>query len=195
MLMADCDYNPGALGCAFSHVNLWKKAARDTRIMTIFEDDAIATYRFQEKAAQLIGSLSDDWDLIQWGYNFNPLFIWVNFGFSKANVRFYSQHFQHEDILNFQSLDFRSVAVGLAHSYGTFAYSISPKGARSLLQHLIPLSSRLIPFPGAGVVASNTGLDCAMSGAYGSMQAFICIPPLVLEDKAQESEIGDLASR
>ena len=57
-----------------------------------------------------------------------------------------------------------------------------------MLKYCLPLSSRLIPFPGAGVVAHNTGIDCAMCGAYSSMQAFICIPPLVLHDDVQNSD-------
>ena len=42
------------------------------------------------------------------------------------------------------------------------------------------VSSRLIPFPGTEVIADNWGIDSAMNGAYSSMQAFICMPPLVL---------------
>jgi hypothetical protein len=113
--------------------------------------------------------------------------VWVDYEFAKANLRFYSQKFK-ENKEEFQSSDFHAAMVRLAHSYCTVAYSVSPKGARALLEHCLPLTSATVPFPGAGVVATNTGIDCAMCGAYGSMQAFISIPPLVLEDKALGSD-------
>ena len=188
LMAPDCDYKIGALGCALSHVNLWKKAADENRILTVFEDDAVATYRFQEKATQLISTLPKDWDFIQWGYNFDPLFVWVDLGFSKATLEFYAQHFQGGDKSKFQSADLSSSAVRLAHSYTTVAYSVSPKGARALLAYCLPLRSLLIPFPGTDVLAANDGIDCAMCGAYSSMQAFICIPPLVLQDDLQNSD-------
>ena len=86
LMAPDCDYKFGALGCALSHVSLWKKAANENRIITVFEDDAIATYRFQEKAAQLISTLPEDWDFIQWGYIFNPTFRLGGFWILKSNA-------------------------------------------------------------------------------------------------------------
>lgn len=188
VLMPDCDYTSGALGCALSHLSLWKKATTENRIVTVFEDDTVATYRFQEKAAQLISTLPEDWDFIQWGYVFDPLFVWVDFGFSKANLRFYDQLFSGKGKSEFQSADFPPSAVRLAHSYGLQAYSVSPKGARSLLECCLPLRKRFISFPGTGIVDTDLGIDSVMSGAYGSMQAFICIPPLVLQDETFESD-------
>jgi GR25 family glycosyltransferase involved in LPS biosynthesis len=188
LVKSDCSYKAGALACALSHVNLWKKAVAENRVMTVFEDDAIATDRFEEKAARLIASLPNDWDFIQWGYNFNPLFVWADFGVSKATMRFYDQQFQGDDKSKFQSTNFSPSAVKLAHSYGTVAYSVSPKGARALLDYCMPLKSWNIPFPGTDIVSENSGIDCAMNGLYGSMQAFICMPPLVIEDKSLISD-------
>ena len=45
------------------------------------------------------------------------------------------------------------------------------------------LTSRIIPFPGTDVMAGDSGIDCAMCGAFTSMQAFICMPP----DRRQNS--------
>jgi hypothetical protein len=68
------------------------------------------------------------------------------------------------------------------------AYSVSPKGARALLDYCLPLrGERLIPFPGTGVVIKDTGIDCAVNGAFISMQAFVCVPPLVLHDDEDAS--------
>ena len=182
VMAPDCDYKLGAIGCALSHVSLWRTAVDENRIITVFEDDAVATYRFEEKAAQIISTLPEDWDFIQWGYIFDPLFVWVDFGFSKANLQFYDG----ADKSKFQSADLSASAVRLAHSYGSQAYSLSPNGARLLLESCLPLSSRVVPFPGTGILAENTGIDCAMCGVYGSIRAFVCIPPLVLHDQTQD---------
>jgi len=37
-------------------------------------------------------------------------------------------------------------------------------------------------------VINNAGIDCLMCAAYPSMQAFVCIPPLVVHDDAQSSD-------
>jgi GR25 family glycosyltransferase involved in LPS biosynthesis/glycosyltransferase involved in cell wall biosynthesis len=190
LLTRDCSYRSGAIGCAISHVELWRKALRENRAVTVFEDDAIATYGFQEKAERIISTLPEDWDFIQWGYNFDPLYVWANFGFSKANLRFYDQQFIGEEKVKFQSADLFPTAVKLAHSYGTVAYSVSPGGARVLLEHCLPFSGELITFPGTDVVAENSGVDCAMNKAYDSMRAYICIPPLVLEDERESDRLA-----
>ena len=185
----DLSYTPGALGCALSHVGLWKKAASQNRVVTIFEDDVICSHNFLEESARIASSLPSDWDIIQWGYIFDSLFLWLDFGFAKANVRFYDLRFS-QDYQEFQSENFSSAAVRLVHSFGTQAYSVSPKGARVLLERCLPLRKRHIPFPGTGIVNDDLGIDTAMCAAYGSMQAFICIPPLVIHDDEQTSDIG-----
>src|SRR4029077_19869632 len=37
---ADLDYTPGAIGCALSHISLWKRTVASGKPLTIFEDDA-----------------------------------------------------------------------------------------------------------------------------------------------------------
>jgi hypothetical protein len=152
------------------------------------EDDTIATYRFQEKATQIISALPGDWDFIQWGYIFDPLFVWINLGISKAKLEFYDCRFSGANYEKFQSADFSPSPVGLAHSFGIQAYSVSPRGARALLEFCLPLRKRLIPFPGTRVVNVDTGIDVAMCGAYSSMHAFMCIPPLVIHDDKLASD-------
>jgi GR25 family glycosyltransferase involved in LPS biosynthesis/glycosyltransferase involved in cell wall biosynthesis len=188
LVTPDCEYPPGALGCALSHSSLWRKAVEENKTITVIEDDTFVTYQFEKKAAEFISTLPQDWDFIHWGYIFNPLFLWVDFGFSRATLKSYSQKFQGEDRLKFQSTDLPPSPVKLAHSYGIQAYSVSPNGARSLLEHCFPLRKRLIPFPGTGIVSVDEGIDCAMNLAYGAIQAFISIPPLVIQDEMQDSD-------
>ena len=90
--------------------------------------------------------------------------------------------------MEFQNEDFLYSPLKLLHSFGALAYSISPKGAQSLLKYCLPLRKRVVSFPETVVVIDDNGIDCAMCGAYSSMQAFICIPPLVVHDDEQASE-------
>jgi GR25 family glycosyltransferase involved in LPS biosynthesis len=189
-------YSPGTLGCALSHVGLWKIAVSQNRVVTVFEDDTICSHNFVGESGRIVASLPTDWDIIFWGFNFNPSFVWLDYGFSKASLCFYDRQFS-SDHQKFQHASLASAAVRVAHSFGTLAYSVSPKGARALLQYCLPLRKRLIKFPGTGVAIDDEGIDMAMSGAYGSMQAFICIPPLVIHDDVQTSDrvARDRASR
>ena len=45
----DLSYTPSALGCALSHVGLWKKASSENRVVTILEDDTICSLNFHEE--------------------------------------------------------------------------------------------------------------------------------------------------
>jgi GR25 family glycosyltransferase involved in LPS biosynthesis len=183
----DLSYEPGALGCALSHIELWKKAASENRIVTIFEDDVICSLHFETESATFASALGEEWDFILWGYVFDPLYMWVDLGFSKAKLEFYDRRV-HRDYQKFQCENFSRSSMKLAHSFGTQAYSVSPKGARALLENCLPLRDRYIAFPGAGVVTKDVGIDVAMCGAYDTLQAFVCIPPLVIQDNTQPSE-------
>ncbi len=187
----DLPYSPGSLGCSLSHVNLWKKAVSENRIVTIFEDDVICADRFQEESTELLSRLRDDWDIVQWGYDFGPKFAWLDFGFAKAKLEFYDHSFS-EDRSRFQSASLPRSLVRTAHVLGTQAYTVSPKGARALLEYCLPLRKRFIPFPGTGVVIEDKAIDCPMSGAYSSIQAFTCLPPLVIPDDKQPSVLAEL---
>jgi GR25 family glycosyltransferase involved in LPS biosynthesis len=184
----DLPYLPGSLGCALSHVRLWKKSASENRVVTIFEDDVICSDHFRRESAALISKLSEDWDIIQWGYNFHQCFMWLVFEFVKAKLQFYDHRFP-EGSLDFKSLRFSSSPIRVAHSLGLMAYSVSPKGARALLNYCLPLRDRPIPFPGTGTFLPDLGIDVAMCGAYRSMQAFICMPPLVIHDRRTSDRI------
>jgi GR25 family glycosyltransferase involved in LPS biosynthesis/glycosyltransferase involved in cell wall biosynthesis len=182
----DLPYGQGTLGCALSHMALWKQAVTQNRIMTIFEDDVIVARDFTSRTARIFATLPADWDVIQWGFIFKPSYTWVNFGLLKAELRYYDNRIS-ADPESFQNFQTSSNAVRLAHSFGSQAYSLSPKGAKILLEFCRPLRKQLISFPNAGVVIEDVGLDCAMNGAYENMLAFVCLPPLVMQNDAEDS--------
>ncbi|TPJ75281.1 glycosyltransferase [Mesorhizobium sp. B2-5-13] len=187
LITSDCPYPPGTLGCALSHINLWKLSASENKTITVFEDDVRSSFRFMEESADILSQAPADWDMIQWGWIFDPSFIWLDFGFSKAKLDFYDRRYTNRTAL-FQSEKFARSLIKVEHSFGLQAYTITPRGARILLEKCLPLRRKLIPFPGTAVVLDDTGIDCAMCAAYGSMQAFLCMPPLVILDDEQPSD-------
>ncbi|KAA3441965.1 hypothetical protein C7I87_32755 [Mesorhizobium sp. SARCC-RB16n] len=194
LITSDCPYPPGTLGCALSHINLWKLSASENKAITIFEDDVRSSFRFMEESADILSQAPADWDLIQWGYIFDPLFLWLDFGFSKAKLEFYDCRHKNKPAL-FQAERFSRSLVRVEHSFGIQAYTVTPRGARILLEKCLPLRSRQVPFPGTAVILDDTGIDCAMCAAYGSMQAFLCMPPLVIHDNEPPSDRTDADHR
>ena len=87
----DLPYSDGTLGCAMSHVKLWEIAASQGRSLTIFEDDIVVSLHFEARAREVLAVVPADWDFIQWGYIFNPLFLWVDLGVSKARLECYGK--------------------------------------------------------------------------------------------------------
>jgi len=188
-LARDCPYEGGFLGNAMSHISLWKKAAEEDRTITVVEDDAIFSCHFAERSRAFLAALPTDWDFVQWGWNFDAL-LWVDVipQIIKVAMNFYQSELRR-NIYDFQNADTIPAPVRLLHSWGIFCYSVTPKGARALLSHCLPLDDRLIDLsPGLGRRIKNTSLDCVMCGAYPFLKAFICMPPLAAtENKKEES--------
>lgn len=187
LITEDCPYPAGTLACALSHISLWKLSASENKTITIFEDDVRASFRFIEESATISSQAPADWDIIQWGWIFDPSFIWLDFGFSKAKLDFYDRRYTNRTAL-FQFEQFSRSLIKVEHSFGLQAYTVTPRGARMLLEKCLPLRRRLISFDGTDVILDDTGIDCAMCAAYDSMKAFVCMPPLVIHDDEQASD-------
>jgi len=187
-IATDCDYKGGFLGSAMSHISLWRKAAAEEQAITVVEDDVVVSRHFGERSQAYLASLPTDWDFVQWGWNFDA-FLWVDVipQIITSQMAF-DIHQLRQHINDFQNADTIPAPVRLLHSFGIHSYSVTPKGARALLSHCLPLDARLIELPGFGVRFHNNSLDCVMNGAYPSMKAFVCMPPLVAaENKGEES--------
>jgi len=185
MVAADLPYKDGTLACAMSHIALWEKAISTNSVVTVLEDDALLCEKFNEWTTDILKSLPRDWDFIQWGYVYDPLYVWVDLGFSKAKIEFYDRKNAEDALLKAKH---RPLALRLSHSFGLQGYSVSPSGAKHLLEHCLPLRRRHIEFNGAGVQISDDGIDCVMNGIYDFMKAYICVPPLIIQNKTLKSD-------
>jgi GR25 family glycosyltransferase involved in LPS biosynthesis len=180
-------YNYASLGNAHSHVQLWKKAVETGSVITVAEDDAIFSLYACEASKEIIDYLPDDWDFIQWGWNYDA-FLWVEIpaGVSACKI-ICDQDELRANIEHFRSTAMRSAPLRLRHSFGIMAYTVSPKGAAQLMRLCLPLRNMLIEFPGYGVVIENRTIDAMMNYAYRHMKAFICVPPIAVSENRSET--------
>lgn len=184
-----CEYSPGALGCALSHIRLWEQAALSEGYTTIFEDDAFVSKEFSSRSAQILFSLPKDWDIILWGLSVKPPFAWIDIGTVRARLEGYGEKRAiDEDSQAFLLQLDPTSAVRLAHGFGLFGYSISSRGARSALAHVLPLRKRWVEFADAGVRTSDIHIDVSLCDLYPRLNAYVCLPPLVVHDDHTASD-------
>lgn len=182
VITSDLAYTKGALGCALSHLSHWRDAIESDKALTIVEDDVVLAENFAEETERLIKSLPEDWEHVIWGWGFDALMTFdllpgyshCTSSFDQNSLRKRSQHFSTERI---DSRLFR-----LRAGFGTLGYSISPRGARRLLDHCLPLRPMSIHYPGYDRPLPNTGIDNMMAQAYPHMATYVAIPPLVVTD-------------
>jgi GR25 family glycosyltransferase involved in LPS biosynthesis len=184
---ASATYLDGAVGFVLTSFAIWKAAIEKDRPITLVEDDAIIHRDFEIIAPDVLTMLPQDWDLIYWGWNFDERMV---FDFlpdvSPVDARFF-QDDMRRSWKNFQASEMRPQPFRLLDACGTICYTISPKGARSLLNMLTPIKQFKPP-------RVNLGLDMAMSALFPQLNAYVCFPPLVIT-KNENSTIGSAAAR
>ena len=182
-----CPTQDGTLGCAVSHIKLWEMAASQDRNLTIFEDDIVVSLHFEARAREILAAVPADWDFIQWGVTFDPLFVWVDLGVSKARLHpyGYTELRGSFGLQEFQAEKFFPAPLRLLHSFGLQGYSISAKGARAALEFCLPLRNRSIEFPEAEVTTRDGGIDVALCGLFPTLKAYVCFPQLLVPNDGE----------
>jgi glycosyl transferase family 25 len=187
----DIGYLPGAVGCALSHLSLWKEAADTHQVVTVLEDDAILRRDFHEQCARALDSLPADWDVVVWGWNFDAqVSLNVMPGVSPALLTF-NQDQLRQTIPGFQGLNTVPSLLPMESCFGTPAYSISPAGARKFIASCFPLTRFTHRVTGLPHPMPNNGIDMAMNRIYGVTNTFCSLPPLaVTRNDTPNSTIG-----
>lgn len=179
-------YGNGAVGVALSHLQLWQAAIDGGQPLTICEDDAIFHRDFESRAAAAIGGLAPGWDLILWGWNFDsflqfdlvPGCSWCLAQFDQAQMR--------KGIDAFQGHAVAPTLYKLLRAFGIVCYTISPLGAARLRQAVLPIRPLEVYFPGLNRKIPNLGIDIVMNALYPRLNAFVCLPPLVITENRHE---------
>ena len=173
------DISDGALGCALSHVSLWKEAIRTGRALTIVEDDAVLAPDFVRRAAEILHDAPEGWDLVVWGWNQDATMV-------AELARGIDSY-----IIQAPGRDMGKVVQGVVEGggaaerlfrlrrfCGALCYTISPAGAARLAGFLSPLRPLALPLPERGGLTLAYGIDMMMSVLLPDMSAFVCLPPL-----------------
>jgi GR25 family glycosyltransferase involved in LPS biosynthesis len=180
-------YGNGQLGCALSHIVMWRKAIELKSHVTVTEDDVVLAKNFLSAHDSFLDALPEDWDIVHWGWNFDrPVWAEIPEGVARSTMQF-DQDELRKNIETFRNQQVAHAPVRLRHCFGTMAYTVSPAGAKTLLDICLPLADKLVGFPGYGIGVYNRGIDCLMNGAYPNMKAYVCMPPLAVSENRQEN--------
>jgi len=175
----DVTYSAGAIGCALSHLRLWNTVITSKEPATIAEDDAIFHRDFETLAPSVIATLPPDWDMIVWGWNLDNVMLYDLFPGIGANFVQVGNTIR-QNWPAFQSSPLRPNAHKLTACFGTVCYSISPGGAEKLTSLAVPIRRFTLPLPGMKNPLTNYGIDIVLISLYSRINAFVCMPPLVL---------------
>jgi len=173
-------YSDGAIGCAASHIDIWKQVAcLAAGGVNVFEDDAVLNANFDNLSEGLLKCAEVEPDLIVWGFNFDmPLYLdMADLGpspiiFQQVMLESQGPHLKFKD--NIHSL------LPLSFFFGTCAYYISSLGARKLLELVLPISYRECALPFMKKNVRNIGIDIAISQRLGKIRAYVSMPPLAV---------------
>ena len=171
-------YSTGALGAMHSHIRLWELAASKDSWTTVFEDDAIVHQGFDVLAPSLLDT-AGDWDIVLWGWNFDEAVSFDLFP-GVPSLTHSSQQDMRKMAMAIQSAPTQPTLRRLYYGFGLVGYSISPVGARKLLERALPSRPFLYKVPLFGLEVENTGIDSVTSVLYSELNAFACVPPLVI---------------
>jgi GR25 family glycosyltransferase involved in LPS biosynthesis len=179
LLTAENRYSNGAIGCAASHVALWRRVAAAGEPLHVLEDDVILRRDFLEASEALLADLPT-WDIVCWTWNYDwPLRYLPAPGLGAAWLQLdpYAIKPRYGE---FREATPPSRLLKLVSAGGTPCYTIAPEGAAKLLARCLPFGNEGIMLRAGsyGMAWTNTGLDVEMSRHYGDLAAFIAIPPL-----------------
>jgi GR25 family glycosyltransferase involved in LPS biosynthesis len=189
-------YTQGMIGCAASHLQLWKQARDSGENILIFEDDAYCRWDIQRRLGELLGQ-AKNWDIILLGYNTNAVLdvrITDNCNFAGF---FSNQNPTPAQLGDFQATKDDVTLVRLNNAFGCCSYLVSPRGAGKLID-AFPMDNRLVAIPGNQLIKSGkttfrciTG-DMIMNTLYRNIDAHAVVPPLVipLHDHAASTTHG-----
>jgi GR25 family glycosyltransferase involved in LPS biosynthesis len=182
-------YSNGAMGCALSHINLWKQVAASGRAATILEDDAVLNENFRAYQERLILSAPPEWDLILWGWNFDSiLHVDPQSGVGMTLMSF-DQSEMRKGVETFKKSQLDSSLYKLRNAFGTMCYSISKSGAEKMMYRILPLRRDVMYIPGFKGFIKNFGLDSIMNKYYSELSCLVSYPPIAVthNDKNQST--------
>lgn len=189
------EYLPGALGVALSHITLWRGCVNDNRILHIVEDDIVLRADFWRIAKGLLSEIGE-WDIILWSHNLDwPIVAGPILGGENAVIQYGAKDLATK-LEAFRAEAAPSILLPLVSAAGIGCYSLSPTGAKKLLELCLPIGNAKAAFAIERHLGwNNTGIDVEMARHYAKLKAFIAFPPLAMtpNEFAKSTIRGQLA--
>ena len=165
----------GEIGCAASHLALWREAVRLGRPVLILEDDVITHPRLEAQIARI----DFPFDVIFFGVNTDTILATL----SPEGVREFSSFVDRyppperiAQILHQTDLSHVSFRPVL-NAFGLCCYLVSPQGAAKLAQRVLPLRLDAVPVPGLDKASvRGTSIDRRMNALFPDLRAFVMRP-------------------
>jgi GR25 family glycosyltransferase involved in LPS biosynthesis len=180
VIEGDIDYSNGALGCALSHLTLWREIAAGTQPVTVCEDDAVFAQDFVPTANARLTALPDGWDIVVWGWNFDSWLVFQVLPNQLVCLLHGEGSITAADLQAAAHAPASPQLFRLDRACGTLCYTISPAGAARMLAHCTPLRTLPVFLPQIPTVVRNCGIDVMMSTIYPLLQAYVSVPPLAI---------------
>jgi glycosyl transferase, family 25 len=180
-------YTRGAIGVAMTTHRLWTEIAAGDALVTIAEDDAIFRPDFNDVLTQFLRVQPDRLDFIAWGYNFDSILRGTLFNDRTPVTMQFDAAALTQAVDDFRIDRGPALMMNLLEFYGICAYTISPAGARFLLDRCFPLQPETLFSHGLGRPIANYGIDVAMNKFYGAMRSVAAFPPLAVTMNARET--------
>ncbi|MBR8138458.1 glycosyltransferase family 25 protein [Burkholderia cenocepacia] len=180
-------YTRGAIGIAMTTHGLWTDIAAGNELVTIVEDDAIFRPDFDETAMQFLAAHAGRYDFVAWGYNFDSILRGAIFNSRTPVTMRFDEAALAQAVDDFRTDRGPVLVMDLLEFYGICAYTISPAGARFLLDQCFPLQPETLFSHGLGRTVPNYGIDVAMNKFYGAMRSVAAFPPLAVTMNARET--------
>lgn len=173
-------YTRGAYGIAMTTYRLWTAIAAGDELVTIAEDDAIFRADFHDATLAYLRAHPDVHDFVAWGYNFDSILRGSIFNDRTPVTICFDEASLGQSVDAFRADRSPVLMMNLLEFYGICAYTISPAGARFLLDRCFPLQPEILFSHGLGRELPNYGIDVAMNKFYGAMRSVASFPPLAI---------------
>lgn len=181
-LIEPCTRTDQEMGSALSHCALWQQAVDSDETLTVIEDDTVLAGNFAAVARRMLSELPTDWDIIMWGWDPSE-HLWAEIpeGVSVCRLEFHQAEMR-KHIEVFRAGCRSHTAVRLRHCMGTPAYTITPAGARTMLDACLPMTDREVVVSCGGAVMNNPMIDADMNRVFPESRAYACLPPVAMRE-------------
>ena len=193
----DCTWPMGSICCGLAHFKALQECVQTNEPVSIFEDDAILVKDFDSKTLELIVQIDGDWDIIQWGFNWDAFMHYRMLGEEGPIFNLFLQsQIEKFRVDKFKSSGRKSTLFPLVSSFGMHAYTVSPAGAKKILEFYPKVSNYYVN--NIGLVGASywcSSLDMVLNAFYDSNSAYVALPPLsyVVNDKQASAIWNPLA--